>query len=84
MEDLINCFFGWEVDVLDDICPVDERRVCKADVKTRFRKTGGGVKGYFVNAPIAFGRLLVAMTRTFFLCLSLSSCVRSALTTCGL
>jgi len=24
MENLINRFFGWEVDVLNDICPVDE------------------------------------------------------------
>lgn len=35
MEDLIDCFFGWQVDVLDDICPVDERRVCKVDVEMR-------------------------------------------------
>ena len=34
------------------------------------------------DGPIAWGRLLVAITRTFFLFLSLSSCVKSALTTC--
>jgi len=69
MKDLINCFFGREVDVLDDICPVDECRVCKIGVSEELE----GVEGYFVSTPIAFGRLLVAMTRTFFLCLSLSS-----------
>jgi len=84
MEDLIDCFFGWQVDVLDDICPVDERRICKVVAEMRIRKPGRGVNGYFVYAPIACGRLLVAITRTFFLCLSLSSWVRSALTTCGL
>lgn len=41
MKDLINCFFGREVDVLDDICPVDERRVCKVDVEMRVGNTGG-------------------------------------------
>ena len=35
MEDLINRFFGWKVDVLDNICPVDERSVCEADVWMR-------------------------------------------------
>jgi hypothetical protein len=29
MEDLVNRFFGRKVDVLDDIRPVDERRVYK-------------------------------------------------------
>lgn len=35
MKDLVNCFFGWEVDVLDDIRPVNERGVYKADVGIR-------------------------------------------------
>jgi hypothetical protein len=43
MEDLVNRFFGWQVDVLNDICPVDERRVCKVDVEMRIGKTGGGI-----------------------------------------
>jgi len=50
------------------------------------RIRGSRVEGSFENEPMAFGRLLVAITRTFFLCLSLSSCVRSAFTTfvlCG-
>lgn len=42
MEDLINCFLGWQVDVLDDICTVDECRVYKVDVEMRIGKTGGG------------------------------------------
>ena len=76
MEDLVNCFFGWKVYVLDDICPVDKRGIYNADSRNE------GVGSFlFCNAPIALGRLLVAITRTFFLCLSLSSCVRSALTT---
>lgn len=38
-------------------------------------------KEWISYSPIAFTRLLVAMTSTFFLCLSLSSCVRRAFTT---
>lgn len=40
-------------------------------------------KDYNESAPIAFARLLVDITRTFFRCLSLSNCVRSAFTTCS-
>lgn len=39
-------------------------------------------KDNVVDGPMALGRLLVAIIRTFFLCLSLSSCVSNALTTC--
>jgi hypothetical protein len=76
VEDLINRFFWWKIDVLDDICSVDERGVCE-----RRRENGGGEERVLCDPPIALGRLLVAITRTFFLCLSLSSCVKSALTT---
>ena len=37
-EDLVDRFFGWKVDVLDDICPVDERRVYTAGVGMRVKK----------------------------------------------
>ena len=65
---------------MDDVCTVDERRVYKLDIEVRIGKIER--LGSFINEPIACGRLLVAITRTFFLCLSLSSWVRSALTTC--
>ena len=42
MEDLINCFFGWQVNILDDLCPVDERRVCEVDVGMSDGKARGG------------------------------------------
>lgn len=78
VEDLVNRFLGRKIDVLDDIRPVDERRVCEGDCEDGKKC----LECYFLDGPIAVGRLLVAITRTFFLCLSLSSCVRSALTTC--
>jgi len=37
-EDLVNRFPGWKVDVLDDVRPVDERRVYMAGVEMRIRK----------------------------------------------
>ena len=78
-EDLVNRFFGREIDILNDICTVNERRVYRTDMASKNQENVTG--DYTVDLPMAFGRLLVAITRTFFLCLSLSSCVRSALTT---
>jgi len=47
MDDLVNRFFWWKVDVLDDIGPVNERRVYKAGVGNEGQ--GGWVEVYFVN-----------------------------------
>ena len=38
MEDLVNCVFGWKVDVLDDVRSVDERGVYNADTEMRVGK----------------------------------------------
>ena len=35
MKNLVNRFFGWKIDVLDNIRSVDERRVYKAGVWMR-------------------------------------------------
>jgi hypothetical protein len=43
MEDLVNRVFGWKVDVLDDVRPVDERGIYNADTKMRVGKMEWGL-----------------------------------------
>lgn len=74
---MVDRLFVGKADKLDDIRSVDKRGVYRESVRDE------RVEEQFSDAPMAPGRLLVAITRTFFLCLSLSSWVRRALTTCG-
>ena len=73
-QDLVNCLAGRKIHILHNVCAVDERGVY-LQVNSRLKLI------CVANSPIAFARLLVDITRTFFLCFNLSSCVSKAFTT---
>ena len=77
-QNLIDGFTRRQVDVLNYICAIYECRICYSEV-AEYRSSSARKRTS--RLPIAFAKLLVDITRTFFLCLSLSSWVRSALTT---
>lgn len=75
-ENFIYCISRRKIDVLNNVCTINESSIyAQARLSPMVKRRNSR------NAPIALGRLLVDITRTFFLRFSLSSCVSKALTT---